>query len=150
VQGNAILIFSNGGFRSFRFFHYVGIADVDQSNVHGYDRIPGSSKLHSIFASDPTDPTKLLIQKLSCFCGPCLEEDFPHCENNAYVKTWKVEKIRPRSLDFARAHLYAREGGDPWNYEYNGDSMANLVQPGDNFAIPAASDNDEGVAFYTL
>jgi len=42
------------------------------------------------------------------------------------------------------------EGEDPWDWEYSEEGMADLVQVGDNFDVPAAADNNEGVVFYIL
>ena len=124
--------------------------DVDRGNSHLCDPIPGSSKLHSIFAPDELDPTKLLARHLSCFCGPCLEEDFGHCEKKSYVNVWTALKIQPRNVAFAATHMIPDEDDDNWDYEYDGEGMADLVQAGDNFAVLAADNNDEGVSFYVL
>ena len=123
---------------------------MDRSNLHSCDRLPGSSKLHSVLALDAHDPTKLLVRELSCFCGPCLEENWGLCENELYVKPWRVIKIQPHAPDFSLPPVELDEGEDIWDWEYNDDSMADLVQAGDNFAVPAAPDNDEGVSFYIL
>lgn len=124
--------------------------DVDRARTECCDSIPGSSKLHSIFAPDKRDPTKLLLRHLSCFCSPCLEEKFSECEKKTYVKAWTVTKIQPRNVVFAAALLIEKEEDDNWDYEYDGECMGDLVQPGDNFAVPATEDNDEGVSFYVL
>ena len=50
-------------------------------------------------------------------------------------------------MDFYILPVELDEDEDIWDWEYNDDSMAGLVQPKDNFAIPAAPDNDEGVSF---
>ena len=113
-------------------------------------RIPGSSKMHSIFAPDQCDLTKLLLRELLCFCGPCLDENFAQCESGAYVKAWTVFKIQPRNIGYAAALLAEEDDEDSWEYEYDGECMGDLVQPGDNFAVPAEEGNDEGVAFYIL
>lgn len=147
VQANIVFQFV---YRSYRYFHHVRLQDVDRGNSHSCDPIPGSSKLHSIFAPDEHDPTKLLLRQLSCFCGPCLEEDFTHCEKKTYVHAWTVTKIQPRNVQFAATHMTADEEDNSWDYEYDGEGMADLVQPGDNFAVPAADNNDEGVSFYIL
>ena len=47
--------------------------------------------------------------------------------------------------------MAANEDDDnSWEYEYDDNGMANLVQPGDNFDVPAAENNDEGVSYYVL
>ena len=106
--------------------------------------------MHSIFAPDQRDPTKLLLRDLSCFCGPCLDENSINCERKTYVKPWTVYKIQPRNVGFAAAVLAEEDDEETWEYEYDGECMEDLVQPGDNFAVPATEDNDEGVPFYIL
>jgi hypothetical protein len=104
--------------RSYRYFHHIGVNDVDRTNPEACDRLPGSSKVHSILAPDEQDPTKLLLRSLSCFCGPCVEEDYVHCENRSYVRPWNVVKIQPRNVQFARAQMIHEEGSHSWDYEY--------------------------------
>ena len=41
------------------------------------------------------------------------------------------------------------EGEDPWDYAAE-DSLGELVEPRDNFAVPADEGNAEGVEFYLL
>jgi hypothetical protein len=82
--------------------------------------------------------------------SPCIDENFSHCNNHAYVKPWKVLKIKPHSVDYAVSQLLLVDGEDSWDYEYYGEAMADLVRPGDNFIVPAALDNDVGIAFYIL
>lgn len=138
--------------RSFRYFHLVGVPDVDRSSSHACRKIRGSSKLHSVLAPDVGDPTKLLVRTLSCFCGPCLEGDFNNCDQKSYVQDWKVLKIEPLNVQYAQAVLEAEneEDDDPWVYEQDEDRMGDMVEPGDNFAIPAEADNEEGVSYYIL
>ena len=107
--------------------------------------------MHSIFAPDERDPTKLLLRDLSCFCGPCLDENYVNCEKKTYVKPWRVFKIQPQNVGFAAMVLaYEDDDKDSWEYEYDGECMGDLVQAGDNFAVLATEDNKEGVPFYIL
>jgi hypothetical protein len=46
--------------------------------------------------------------------------------------------------------MIREESSQSWDYEYDGETMADLVQPGDNFTVPAPVENDEGVSFYIL
>ena len=135
---------------SYRYFHYIGNDDVDRRNPHSCDRIPGSSKLHSVLGPDRYDPTKLLVRELSCFCGPCLEYNFNNCENKVYVKSWTAVKIQAYAIGFALPVHELDDGEDIWDWEYSEDGMVDLVQAGNNFAVPAAPDNDEGISFYIL
>lgn len=59
-------------------------------------------------------------------------------------------KIQPRNVDFAVALMAVDEDDENWEYEYDDDSMGNLVQARDNFAVPASEDNAEGVSYYVL
>ena len=136
--------------RSYRYFHHVRVPNVDHTASEACDRIPSSSKFHSIFGMDERDPKKLLVRHLSYFCGPCMEEDFVHCEKKAYVALWTVRKIQPRNVQIATRHMTQQENEDNWEYEYDGDCMADLVQVGDNFAVATSENNDEGVSFYIL
>ena len=124
--------------------------DVNRANSKGCYRIPGSSQLHSIFGPDQRDPTKLLVRQLSCFCRPCLEENFNECEKRTYVRAWSARKIQPQNVLFAATQMAEEDDEESWEYEYDGESMGDLVQPGDNFAVHALEDNDEGVSFYIL
>ena len=138
--------------RSFRYFHLVGLNEVDRSSSLECRKITGSSKLDSVFALDARDPTKLLLRPLSCFCEPCFEKDFSNCEHKDYVPAWKVHKIKPLNVQYAQAVLEAEDddNNDNWEYEENEDRMADLIQPGNNLAIPAEENNEEGVPFYIL
>lgn len=51
------------------------IEGVDRSNPHNCETILGSRSLHSISGFSPADPTKLMVQELSCFCASCMCED---------------------------------------------------------------------------
>lgn len=79
-----------------------------------------------------------------------MEENFVHCEKKAYVDPWTVTKIQPRNTSFAAAHLAEEDEDDAWDYEQDGECMGDIVQPGDNFAVPPEEGNDEGVSFYVL
>ena len=73
-----------------------------------------------------------------------------HCEKKAYVAPWTVLKIQPRNVRLVTRQTTQEENEDNWEYEYDGDCMADLVQVGDNFAVAASENNDEGVSFYIL
>ena len=66
------------------------------------------------------------------------------------MKPWKAIKIPPRSTAVELIEDPLPEGEDPWDWEYSDEGMADLVQVGDNFVVPAAPGNDEGVSFYIL
>lgn len=40
--------------------------------------------------------------------------------------------------------------GEDSRYGGDGETLADLLDPGDNFAVPAMPGNDEGVEFYLL
>lgn len=79
-----------------------------------------------------------------------MEEDSARCEKKAYVKAWTALKIQPRNVAVATRHMNEDDEDATWDYEYDQEAMADLVQPGDNFAVAATEDNDEDVPFYIL
>ena len=66
------------------------------------------------------------------------------------MKPWRAVKIQAHGAGNDLPVPDLDEGEDVWDWEYSEDGMADLVQAGDNFAVPAAEDNDEGVSFYIL
>jgi hypothetical protein len=71
-----------------RKFWHIEEASVVRSNPFACATIPGSRSLHWIFSFSTADPTKLMVRQLSCFCLPCIDEDWNNCENKEHVKPW--------------------------------------------------------------
>lgn len=79
-----------------------------------------------------------------------MEEEYVRCERKMYVKPWKALKIQLRNAAFTTRHITEDDDNDTWEYEYDSDTMADLVQAGDNFVVVATENNDEAVSFYIL
>ena len=145
VAGNRIV--------SYRYFHLIKPDDVDRQHLHGCETISGSRKLHSIQGVSISDPTLLMVRQLSCFCSPCMDGDWAACEKSGHVQDWRVIKLVPSDVSFVREQMISRqfevEGEEPWDYATE-ETLGDLVNVGDNFAVPAIEGNDEGVDFYIL
>jgi hypothetical protein len=46
--------------------------------------VKGSSKFHSMASVSLADPSKLMVRDLSCFCVPCVHQDWESCENTCF------------------------------------------------------------------
>jgi hypothetical protein len=42
------------------------------------------------------DPTMLLVRSLSCFFGPCIDQDWDSCELTSHVPLWCLQSYNPR------------------------------------------------------
>lgn len=73
-----------------------------------------------------------------------------HCNNQEYVKPWTAIRIQPHNARVVTTQEPLDEEEDLWDWAYSDKGMADLVQVGDNFVVPATPDNDEGVSFYIL
>jgi hypothetical protein len=138
---------------SYRFFHLIEPTDVDRRHLHGCDTIAGSRKLHSVQGVSISDPTLLMVRQLSCFCIPCMDGDWANCEKMAHVQPWRVIKLVPTDVSFVREQMISQQAEDgddePWDYVTE-ETLGDLVDAGDNFAVPAIEGNAEGVDFYIL
>ena len=110
----------------------------------------GSSLMHLVASISATNPTKLAIRDLSCFCGPCQVMDWESCENSAHVSSWHLIILKTAILWIACGQMAHEGDGQDSQYGKDGASLANLLEIGDNFALPAQSGNLEGVQFYLL
>lgn len=63
-----------------RVFWHIGPEEVDRSNEWKCRTIPGSRQFHSIFGCSLTDSTLLMVRDLSCFCAPCINQEWVSCE----------------------------------------------------------------------
>lgn len=133
-----------------REFWHVKEEDVDRSNDWGCRTIPGSRKFHSIFGSSSSDPTLLMVRDLSCFCGPCIDQDMSGCENESHVSSWRLVRLRPYDTHSVRLQIEAHDDPEEWEYGGISEELGDLLQVGENFAVPAPDENDEGVEFYIL
>jgi hypothetical protein len=112
--------------------------------------VSGSRKLHSVLGFSESDPTFLMVRELSCFCSPCIDKDWSNCEQWSHVSEPRVVRLRPVDTYQVRLQIEANE--DPKNWEYGGvdEEIGDLLQVGENFAVPTPEGNDEGVEFYVL
>ena len=129
---------------------FWNIEAVDRSNPHTCNTIPGSRQLHSIFAFSAADPTKLMVRELSCFCASCMCEDWENCESQSHVSPWELVKLRPNNTRLVCETMDEYENDEDWEFGGEGGSIGDMLNIGDNFAVPAEEDNDEGVEFYIL
>jgi hypothetical protein len=68
--------------------------DVDRSNQHGCDSIPGSFKFHSIYSISIVDPTKLMVQDLVCFYPPWVMKQWEECHNRSQCSPMAVDQAQ--------------------------------------------------------
>jgi hypothetical protein len=68
---------------------------VEKNNDWAYRTISGSRKLHSVLGFSSYDPTLLMVRELSCFCGPCIDEDWSNYEQRSHVSEPRVVCLRP-------------------------------------------------------
>jgi hypothetical protein len=130
-----------------KFWHIEG---VDRSNSHNCSTIPGSRQLHSIFAFSAADPTKLMVRELSCFCAWCMCEDWENCDSQGHVRAWDLLKLRPSNTQLVCDIMDEHDNEDDWEFGGDGEAVGDMLNIGDNFAMPAEEDNDKGVDFYIL
>jgi hypothetical protein len=83
----------------------------------------GSQKLHSIFVFSSTDPTKLLVKFLSCFCAPCADQDWENYDITLHVPLWQTIKLQPKDLHFVCGQLEAIEELDAMEHEDDGEDL---------------------------
>lgn len=133
-----------------REFWHIGVGDVDRSADWGCKTISGSRQYHSIMGASETDPTLLMVRELSCFCGPCIDQNWSSCEQQSHVGGWRVVRLRPKDAGPVQQQIEAND--DPANWLHGGLDLGHgdMTQVGDNFMIPAEEGNDEGVDFYIL
>lgn len=133
-----------------RSFWHIEMGDVCREDAWACHTLPGSRSLHSVMGYSITDPTLLLVRQLSCFCMYCVQQDWDNCDRKSHVAPWRHVRLRPHNA--ANVICQVEENDDPEGWEFDGvrEDLGDLVEVGDNFAVPAPPGNDEGVAFYIL
>jgi hypothetical protein len=134
----------------FRKFWHIDESAVVRSNPFACATIPGSRSLHSVFSFSAADPTKLMVRQLSCFCPPCVDEDWDNCESKDHVKPWRCVKLKPSDTSYVREQMVHYGDHEEWEFGGDGEELSDLLNIGDNFVVPAEGDNSEGVDFYIL
>ncbi len=95
-------------------------------------------------------PTKLLVRRLSCFCAPCVDQDWENYEVTLHVPLWGVIKLQPKDIHFVHWQFKAIEEPSVVEHEGDGEDLDALVCVKDNFAIPTQEGNNKGVELYIL
>lgn len=134
--------------RIFRKFWHIGETETNRRKKWQCTTIDGSSSLHSFSSISGADPTKLMVRELSCFCGPCLMRDWNACENSAHVPRWRCLRIKTKIARDVREQMVRERDGEDSQYGGDGVGLSDLLEPGDNFAVPAMPGNDENVEFF--
>jgi hypothetical protein len=88
-----------------RKFWHIEEASVVRSNPFACATISDSRSLYSIFSFSTADPTKLMVRQLSCFCPPCIDEDWDNCKNKEHVKPWRCVKLKPSDTSYVRDEI---------------------------------------------
>jgi hypothetical protein len=91
-----------------------------------------------------------MVRKLSCFCAPCVVEDWEACQNASHVLPWLLIKLKPNNTKLIRNHMEEFQDPVEWEFGGDGEELSDLLQTNDNFAILAAKGNAKGVQFYIL
>ena len=89
------------------------------SNPFACATIPSSRSLDSIISFSIADPMKLMVRQLSCFCPPCIDEDWDNCENKEHVKPWRCVKLKPSDTSYVKDQMVHH--GDEEEWEFGGD-----------------------------
>ena len=127
-----------------RIFWEVKASDIAQSRKWECKHIPESCLLHFVCGYSPS--TMLRVRRLSCFCGACIQGKWRQCANKRHVEVWKYHLIEPKEDEEDSDD----EGLDNAAYEGHHDFLFDGLSVGDNFAVNAEVDNEEGVDFYIL
>ncbi len=90
------------------------------------------------------------MRPLSCFCAPCVDQDWENWEVTLHVPLWQVIKLQPKDTHFVCGQLKAIEKPSAMEHEGDGEDLDALFCVGDNFAIPTQEGNNERVEFYIL
>jgi hypothetical protein len=133
-----------------RKFWLIEEDDVPRRKRWECNPIPGLSRFHFVMSVSATDPTQLMVRDLSCYCAPCLMTDWSECENRRHVLPWRLVKLKPRNTADVRLHMSQYEDEGMSEYGRDGDEVADVLEIGDNFAVPAEAGNDENVTYYIL
>lgn len=133
-----------------REFWHIGVGDVNRNREWSCRTIQGSMSLHSIYGYSLTDPTLLLVRELSCFCAPCVNQDWRNCEQKAHVSDWGLVRLRPYDAEAVQVQIEEHNDPEQWFEEGADEHAGNIVEVGDNFVVPAEDGNEERVQYYIL
>lgn len=134
-----------------RVFWNIGEFEVDHRDSNIKCRtLPGSKSLYSIMGFSMTDPTLIRTRELSCFCVPCVDGNWLSCENPSHVQDWKVQRLNPFTTGTLALQIEMLDDEANWVHDGVSVEIGDLVCVGDNFMIPAESENEDGVDYYIL
>jgi hypothetical protein len=91
-----------------------------------------------------------MVRELSCFCAWCMCEDWENCDSQGHVRAWDLLKLRPSNTQLVCDIMDEHDNEDDWEFGGDGEAVGDMLNIGDNFAMPAEEDNDKGVDFYIL
>lgn len=144
--------FEKTGIKEVQRYFWEIPKDGTRERSYHCETIQGSQALHSVYSFAVADPTQLFVRKLSCFCAYCLDGDFVNCVNKSHVENWDLVKLKPYDLREVADQMtdHDIQDDEDWEQAVEGEGFGDLIRPGDNFAVPAAEGNTEGVEFYIL
>lgn len=131
-----------------RFFWEIKSRDIDRTVKFGCAPVIGSRAIHSISSLCHLDTELLLMRSLSCFCPICVDGgDEDDCSERQYVEPFTTVRLVPTE------RLAARFAQNERNFQtlagVDGQSMAENIAQGDNFAV-IASDPEGGEKFFII
>jgi hypothetical protein len=110
----------------------------------------GSKSLYSIMGFSMSDPTLLRTRALSCFCVPYIDSQWADCENPSHVQDWEVQRFVAVNCRAVAEQIAEMDNEENWVHDGVSVQIGDLVEVGDNFMVPAAEENDDGVEYYIL
>ena len=137
----------------YRYFHHVAGVARQECDIQNSDcePIPGSRSFHSISSVSAADPTQLVVRNFSCFCAPCIAQDWDSCINKTHVDAWLLRKLLPKNPRVIRRHIIEQlQEADDSQFGGDSEAITDDLHIGTNFAVRAEDENDEGVLYYLL
>ncbi len=104
-------------------FWYIGIDDIDRSNIYARDFIHESSKFHNIYSFSVVDPTKVMVRDLACFCSPWVSENWEACWNKSHVLPWRLIKLKPINNRLVHDQMEEYEDQEKWEFGGDGEGI---------------------------
>jgi hypothetical protein len=133
-----------------RTFWHIDLEDINRDDPWGCNTLPGSRSLHSVMGNSIGDPTCFLVRELSCFYLYCVEKDWANFDRKTHVKLWFVVRLRPHNAQRVIQQIDLQNDPDDWEFDGCTEAPGDLVEVGDNFAVPTPPGNEEGVEFFVL
>jgi hypothetical protein len=86
-----------------------------------------ATSLHSIFSFSAADPTNLMVRQLSCFCPPCIDQDWDNCESKDHVKPWRCVKLKPSNTSYVQEQMVHHGDDEEWEFGGDGEELSDLL-----------------------